>query len=261
VTAAEPFSVERKARAARKPPRHARRKFTRAAMVKAIRAWAARYGTPPTADDWDPARARALGQPERAARFTAGEWPSARMVRREFGTFGAALAEAGFTGHAPTTKPHLSGRAEILRAIREWTRRYGEPPAQSDWDVARARTAGDHWRVMRFHAGDWPSLTTTRAHFGSLSAAIRSAGLEPPTRWEPLDERVQRQLHNALQLIEQTTGAQPGPATLATSLSAIAQARHDRDDAALHHALTSLATAATTWAHAIRWQPDARARG
>src|SRR5438105_4002720 len=100
----EPFAMERVgdqggARASR---------YSRAEIVDAIRRWAGQYGAPPTRQDWEPSDARRSGNPRRAERFEAGEWPSARMVRRQFGSFGAARAAAGFEpGAERLSKPHL----------------------------------------------------------------------------------------------------------------------------------------------------------
>jgi hypothetical protein len=45
--------------------------------------------------DWDPHRARRLGQHWRVARYQQGDWPSARSVARHFGSFTNAVLTAG----------------------------------------------------------------------------------------------------------------------------------------------------------------------
>jgi hypothetical protein len=55
------------------------------------------YGEPPRTLDWEPARARRLGHEWRADRFEGGLWPSVRVLRRQFGSFNAAIEAAGFT--------------------------------------------------------------------------------------------------------------------------------------------------------------------
>src|SRR5262245_48539877 len=236
----EPFILERVGDERWRP---GARRYSRLEIVEAIQRWVDEYGSPPTLQDWEPSSARRWGNGARAERFEAGEWPSARMVRRQFGSFGAAVRAAGFApGVGRPSKPHLSASDEILRAVREWTRRYGDPPLQADWDVARARKQADHWRIERYRSGDWPSLVTTRWHFGSLSAAIRAAGLEPPVRWEPLDERVQRQLRNALALLggqDEGGGAEP----VAQAVRDVARAREQGGDE-LQAALVRLARTA-----------------
>jgi hypothetical protein len=243
----EPFAVDRVGDACWQA---GARRYSRSQIEDAIRRWADQYGSPPALQDWEPSSARRWGNHARAERFEAGEWPSARMVRRQFGSFGAALRAAGFEpGVERSTKPHLSARDEILRAIREWTRRYGDPPLQADWDVARARKQGDHWRIERYRSGDWPSLVTTRWHFGTLSAAIRSAGLEAPARWEPLEERVQRQMRNALAVLGEHDD-HSGLASLTEAVREVARARAQETEE-LQAALVQLAETALRWDRAL----------
>lgn len=245
----EPFAIDRVGDACS----HAgARRYSRSQIEDAIRRWADQYGAPPALQDWEPSSARRWGNEARAERFEAGEWPSARMVRRQFGSFGAALRAAGFEpGVERSTKPHLSTSDAILHAIREWTRRYGDPPLQADWDVARARKQHDHWRIERYRSGDWPSLVTTRWHFGSLSAAIRAAGLEGPVRWEPLEERVQRQMRNALVVLGGPQDA-GGSESLPEAVREVARAR-DQETEALQAALVRLADTALRWERALAY--------
>src|SRR5439155_1635743 len=86
---AEPFEVRRLAEV-RPLAARARRssKYTREEVLAAIRRWADRYGEPPTMVDWEPARARRLGQHWRAERYEGGDWPTARMVSK-FASFNA----------------------------------------------------------------------------------------------------------------------------------------------------------------------------
>jgi hypothetical protein len=65
------------------------------AVIAAIRAWVRRYGAVPTLADWDPARARRLGQDWRIARYHQGSWPSTRAVIARFGSMSAAISAAG----------------------------------------------------------------------------------------------------------------------------------------------------------------------
>jgi hypothetical protein len=257
--AEETFAVRRRPTkaAASGPP--VRSTYTRGEILEAIRRWVAEHGAPPTSDDWDPARARRLGHAWRADRFAAGAWPSVRMVRRQFGTFGDALAEAGFAG-APRNraKPQLSGREEVLRAIREWTRRYGEPPTQADWDPARARARGEAWREVRYGEGDWPSLITTRFHFGSLGAAIDAAGLERVGRWTPADERARVHLANLRAAARETAteDGEVGLPALAGALRAVAAARDADDELALRRSLDRLGETALRWSSSLHFVPD-----
>jgi hypothetical protein len=45
--------------------------------------------------DWDPYRARTLGQEWRIERYDAGDWPSMKSVRNHFGRLSEAIAMAG----------------------------------------------------------------------------------------------------------------------------------------------------------------------
>jgi hypothetical protein len=64
-------------------------------MLAALVEWTRRYGDVPTMADWDPHRARSLGQEWRIARYHQGDWPSARAVANHFGSFTNAVAAAG----------------------------------------------------------------------------------------------------------------------------------------------------------------------
>jgi hypothetical protein len=81
----------------RRRPSRARRPLRSAdAVLEAIRAWVERYGETPGMADWDPSRAREIGQSWRVERFYEGDWPSVATVRRHFGTLNAAVERAGF---------------------------------------------------------------------------------------------------------------------------------------------------------------------
>jgi hypothetical protein len=62
--------------------------------------WTRRYGDVPTMADWDPHRARRLGQDWRIARYNLGDWPSARSVALHFGSFANAATAAGLLARA-----------------------------------------------------------------------------------------------------------------------------------------------------------------
>ena len=81
------------------------------AIIDALVEWTRRYGDIPTMADWDPTRARRLGQEWRIARFHQGDWPSARTVAVHFGSFAKAAAAAGLTARHRSTR-HTDRRAE-----------------------------------------------------------------------------------------------------------------------------------------------------
>ena len=255
----EPFTVARRPTSGAPPVVRGAARFTPEEIVAAIRAWTERHGAPPTLADWEPSRARRMGHHWRVERFRAGTWPTAGMVARAFGTFGAGIEAAGYARpRAPLSKPRLTGSDEVLRALRAWTSRYGEPPTQSDWDPVRARFMGQEWRIERYRAGDWPSLKTVRNHFGSLGAAVRAAGLEPAPARQDLATRAARRQGNRLALVLQEAETQKtcGPDHLARPLRAIAAARRMHDEQALEAGLVALAAAALRWAEELRWTPE-----
>lgn len=236
-----------------------RRTYDRDGILDAIRRWNDEHGHPPTWLDWDPANARRKGQVERAELFEAGQWPSTAMVRRQFPTMGAAIEAAGLVPPKPRgTKANLVDGEQVLLAIREWTRRYGDPPAQTDLDPYRARRTGQPWRADRYQQGDWPSLPTVRHHYGTLTAAVRAAGLEPRPQTESVADRVLRRRRNRLALVDHLSHAHgdPGPKALADAVRDVASARVARDSNALESALLALAGTALGWADRVGRRHD-----
>lgn len=74
-------------------------------------------------------------------------------------------------------------RAAIVHAIQEWEKRYGEPPAQSDWNPWHARhRLHDEERAQRGEranaTGACPTHMTVHNIFGSWGAALQAAGFE-----------------------------------------------------------------------------------
>jgi hypothetical protein len=203
--------------------------------------------------DWDPARARRQGHGWRAARFEAGQWPTARVVCGTFGSFNAAVAEAGYVPRpAPNrVRPNLAGPEGILDAIREWVRRFGDVPSMADWDPARARRLEQDWRIARYHDGDWPSVRSVAHHFGSLSAAIEAAGLQPrAASSQRADRRGERAVNRRALALLGAGRRQPGLTDLTCALRGLASARRATDPVALHAALIDVASAALAWADA-----------
>jgi len=232
-----------------RPPR-----FTAEEIVAKVREWTQHYGTPPATNDWEPSRARAAGQDWRAHRFDDGDWPSVGMVRRQFATFNEAIRAAGFEprGGPARQKRHLTAPDQILAAIVEWTRRYGAPPSQTDWDSARARRTGQTWRIARYEHGDWPSLNTVRRHFGSLNRAILEAGLRPrgPGQRRARAPQVRLDALLAVGAPDHETAA-TRPAQLADAIRAVATARRSPNHRDQQRALIELAAVALAWAEGI----------
>jgi hypothetical protein len=201
--------------------------------------------------DWDPPRARRLGQAWRADRFEEADWPTARMVRGSFQTFNAAIREAGLDARPAPSRvaANLTGPGALLDAIVEWTRRYGDVPTMADWDPYRARRLGQYWRIARYNQGDWPSARSVIAHFGSFAAAASAAGLVPRARGHQLLDRGNEQAQNRLAVARAISRSRvPGITDLAESLRALAVARSARDPVSAHAALIDVAGAALAWA-------------
>jgi hypothetical protein len=73
--------------------------WTREIILDRIREWNECYGEPPACPDWDPWKARhVLHDEDRALRFeAAGDyWPWFTKVVKVFGSWNAAIVEAGF---------------------------------------------------------------------------------------------------------------------------------------------------------------------
>jgi hypothetical protein len=250
-TAIEPFEVRRRSTSEQRIALRRRRPYTPDEILVALRRWTQQYGEPPSTVDWEPSRARRNGQSWRADRFEAGNWPTTRIVRARYGTFNAAVEEAGLvTRQAPTRlRSHLADPSAVLDAIVEWTRRYGDVPAMADWDPVRARRLQQDWRIARYGSGDWPSTRTVLTHFGSFAAAIRCAGLAPRERSLPAEAKRDRRTTNRLRLAQRRALERPpGAEELAGCIKAVADARNSGDPVALDAALIDVAAAALTWA-------------
>jgi hypothetical protein len=247
-----PFVVARRRSATRVPHAKQRpRTFSREDIVAAIRRWHATYGECPRMIDWEPGRARRLGQPWRAERFESATWPTTRMVRQQFQTFNAAVEAAGLSTRPARTRqrPNLSGPEAIIAAMLEWTRRYGDIPTMADWDPHRARRLGQDWRIARFYQGDWPSARSVALHFGSFANAATAGGLVPRARSASQAER--KAVSAANRLATATASAEtcaPGIGDLAARLTGLARARKSQDPVCMHAALIDLAGSALAWA-------------
>ncbi len=98
-----------------------RRKWTRETIVSRIQEWARLYGEPPAIPDWNPPQARHVNDEARARRFeeARGHWPFHNVVFAVFGSWNAAIAEAGFEPRDPTGTVANHARRRSVRAKRE----------------------------------------------------------------------------------------------------------------------------------------------
>jgi len=251
------YFVARRPAAVKSPSpngRRAARTWSEHEIVDAIRRWIAEHGAPPTCLDWDPARARRKGHPERAARFEAGRWPTTKIVADSFGTFNAAMHAAGIRPRrSGGNKGNLAGPEAILDAIRVWTIRYGDPPRRTDWDPTRARQTRQPWKVERYELGDWPSLPSVAHHFGGLTMAITASGLEPAPQYESPDERAERRRRNRLALVGRLADGTPlDGRQLDTVMAELAVARDTKDPDVVEEALLRLAACALGLADVVQ---------
>jgi hypothetical protein len=207
-------------------------RYTKEQVIHAIRIWTAQFGAPPTTKDWEPSRARRLGQEWRAERFESGDWPTVRIVCARFESFNEAVAQAGYTpNRAPLRqRSNLSGPAAILEAFIAWTRRYGDIPTMADWDPARARRLGQDWRTARYLQGDWPSARSVAKHFGSFANAATTAGLIPRgAGTQHANRSNERHANRPIAARASASQRAPGIDVLARGLVALADARRAGD--------------------------------
>ena len=116
------------------------------AILEALVEWTRRYGDLPAMADWDPVRARRLGQTWRIARYHDGDWPSARSVAHHFGSFTAAVAAAGLVPRPRSSPPaqRLASRRDnrLAIALAGMSDRRGDAAALAETVRAVAATRG-----------------------------------------------------------------------------------------------------------------------
>jgi hypothetical protein len=136
-------------------------RWSREEMVAAVHRWTRLEGRAPTSLDWRPAR---FGGAERwEAEF--GDRPPASIGRLLFGGWNRLLEAAGVGVNKPSWTPE-----EILVALRAYVEKFDRTPAKQELE----------WPPTGF-----PSSRTIRRHFGSFTAGLRAAGLEPrEKRWD-----------------------------------------------------------------------------
>lgn len=81
-------------------PKHSpHAKWTAENIVEAIQRWTEKYGSPPSAMDWNPAMARAADATDIdriEMRWERGDWPTVTSVIYHCGSWSGAIAAAGF---------------------------------------------------------------------------------------------------------------------------------------------------------------------
>jgi predicted Zn-ribbon and HTH transcriptional regulator len=142
-------------------------------ILDAIAEWVERFGTPPSAADWNPAQALRVGMAWKAERYvaTGRKWPSVAGVQVLFGAWNAALNEAGYPPVSPgeyrdgrsildvvRARPRQWSREKILAALARWEDEHGRLPGYTDWQPGRA--------------GEYPNAATVARVFGRWSVAL-----------------------------------------------------------------------------------------
>jgi Homing endonuclease associated repeat/Recombinase/Resolvase, N terminal domain/Recombinase zinc beta ribbon domain len=119
-----------------------------AEIIGALQRWADKHGRAPRSCEW------VCASPEH---------PNSPTVRRRFTSWSRALSLAGLKPANPRAVKRWSDE-EILRALRRWSERRGQPPMRHEW------IRGTPWR---------PCKTTVYNRFGSWPNALAAAGLTP----------------------------------------------------------------------------------
>lgn len=115
------------------------KRWTREAIIEKIQEWAALYGEPPRAADWNPSSAKWSGAEWRVERYQAGDWPSLNAAKAPFaGSFTAAIVAAGFEPTKPG--PPRQNRKGVAPVLDE-DRLVMEPRARALLVAAQGRVA------------------------------------------------------------------------------------------------------------------------
>ena len=134
------------------------KRWSREEVIAAVHSWIGLEGRAPTTADWRPRRLG--GSPRWEEEF--GDWPPASVGRIVFGGWNRLLEAAGVEANKPSWEPDA-----ILDALRAHAEEFGRPPAKED---------------LEWPPAGYPSARTVRRHFGSFTAGLRAAGLEPRER-------------------------------------------------------------------------------
>jgi hypothetical protein len=131
------------------------RRWERDEILDAAREWSRLEGKPPTALDWRGVRAG--GAPRWDEEFP--RWPPSGAIKIHFGGWNRMLEEAGLDVNHPSWSAE-----EILAGLRRYRDEFGKVPSKT---------------ALEWPPKGVPSARTVRRHFGSFTAGIRAAGLEP----------------------------------------------------------------------------------
>jgi hypothetical protein len=187
-----------------------RDRWSKATILAALRDWAVQTGHPPKRQDWSGERPARASDGQRRWMREHPRWPSSSCVARHFGSWSAALEQAGLdarrltfpstvaervtadacrecTRHLPSVARAWS-REEALEAIRDWTREHGRPPTYRDWTPSRERPG--RWEA---ESPRWPSAAAVCACYPGTPepwlSALRDSVGDSEDHVRRLDER------------------------------------------------------------------------
>ena len=170
-------TVSSPARSAYRPLPHPgpRNRWTRGAILDALRSWVAETGRPPRRGDWSGERPERAGDAQRKWMREHPRWPSSSRVASHFGTWSAALREAALPARALTFPTSVSERVLEARSLAAGG--FGLDEIADRLGVSRA-SAHNY-----LHARDCPDC-------GQAMTAPRAERCRECTRHEPTVMRV-----------------------------------------------------------------------
>ncbi len=124
-------------------------------LLDAVAAWEQLEGRPPTNVDWRPTN---NGIPNRWQQEFP-HWPPASAAKIVFGSWTSMMAAAGYPPYNPPWSPQ-----QVIDALQRMARELGRAPTKEECDDS---------------PDGYPSASTIKRRFGSFTAGIRAAGLEP----------------------------------------------------------------------------------
>ena len=124
-------------------------------LLDAVAAWEELEGRPPTNDAWRPAN---NGEPNRWQQEFP-RWPPASAARIVFGDWTSMMLAAGHPPYHPKWD-----REQVIDALQRMAGELGRAPTKEECDES---------------PDGYPSASTVKRRFGSFTAGVRAAGLEP----------------------------------------------------------------------------------
>jgi hypothetical protein len=127
-------------------------------LLDAVAAWEQLEGRPPAQMDWRPASGTERNRWQREF----PRWPPASAARVVFGNWTNMMLAAGYRPY------HQSwDHQQVIDALRRMARERGRVPTKEECDAS---------------PDGYPSASTVKRRFGSFTAGLRAAGLDPGRR-------------------------------------------------------------------------------